>query len=345
MTDYLTLTEFVPGTKAKAQEVNANFTTLRDALSEKASMEGDSTKTFNVANATLNTHAVNKTQLNDLSSSLIVEINKMLTRFCVKSGNVTGGKGDLFSYSGLVITAKVGGAYPNLIFSNYKGEFTTITSLSTVNMTGKANGSYNIFIKSDGTLYTLANNIYTQPYRPTLVEGDVWLDTSIEPINAIKYASATDTEFLDVPLGKVVIASSTISSIETFPYNQNGYEVNKKTLGALTKCWVSDEYTPVKGTETAVTHNLNLTDPKKVFGDILLVCKTAEFGYAVGETAQWLNGTGYSYGAGVQPRIDANTIKFKTGIQNNGLLIINKTTGDCSDITLANWRYIFRIWY
>lgn len=70
MTDYLVLTEFVPGTKAKAEEVNANFTTVKDAVNTKASAEGDSTKTFDVATATSSTHAVTKAQLDSTSTSI-----------------------------------------------------------------------------------------------------------------------------------------------------------------------------------------------------------------------------------------------------------------------------------
>lgn len=226
MTDYLTLAEFVPGTKAKAQEVNANFLALKDAVNQKAAMEGDSTQTFSVANAATASHAVNKGQLDGLSTNLTAEINKTGTKFCVKSGNVTNGKGDLFSYSVLTITPKIGGVYPNLVFSDYRGTRITISSASTISMSGKPNGNYNIFIKPDGTFYTLNNTIYRQAARPTMLAGDVWFNFSKEPFDCIKYDGTSDIEFLDMPLGKVTIASNAITAIETFPFNQNGYNVN-----------------------------------------------------------------------------------------------------------------------
>lgn len=232
MTDYLTLTEFIPGTKAKAQEVNANFSAIKDALANKASLAGDSAQVFNVADATQNSHAVNKGQLDDLSADLSAEINKSGTRFCVKSGNITAGKGDLFSYSGFVITPKIGGAFANLIISDYKGNNTSISSVvpSALNLTGNSNGTYNIFINSTGGLYILNNNIYRQPIRPTMIVNDIWLDTSKDSFACIKYNGATDVEFLDVPLGKVIIAGGTISALETFAFNQNGYNVNAQTV-------------------------------------------------------------------------------------------------------------------
>lgn len=231
MTDYLTLTEFIPGTKAKAQEVNANFSALKDAVNSKAALQGNNLQTFNVADAIEDSHAVNQKQLNNLSDDLIAEINKASARFCVKSGNVTNGNGDLFNFSGLTITPKIGGTYSNLIISDYKGEHIKISSAlpSVLNLTGNSNGTYNIFINNKGELYILNNTIYKQTSRPTMVVNDVWFNISREPFECIKYNGTADVEFLDVPLGKVTITNSAISAIETFPFNQNGYDVTTQS--------------------------------------------------------------------------------------------------------------------
>lgn len=253
MSDYLTLTEFIPGTKAKAQEVNANFTAVKAALAEKAAMTGDGTQKFNVADATADTHAVNKKQLDDLSDDLSLKIDKTGTKFCVKSGNTTSGKGDLFSYSVLQITPKIGGTYANLVISDFEGIQTTISSALSISMSGKSDGSYNIFISPAGTIYTLKNTIYRQQSRPTMTDGDVWLDTSKVPFNCVKYDGTNDNKFLDVPLGIVKIESSLITSIETFPFNQNGYEININSFKKYDSGWfaVSANSTYTK------THNLN----------------------------------------------------------------------------------------
>jgi len=232
MTDsYLTLTTFVPGTKAKPDEVNANFSTLKDAIIAKAAMNGDATKTFSVADATSVNHATSKSQMDALSADLLAKINATGMRFCVKAGNTTSGNGDLFSYDVLRITPKIAGIYENLVFLDYKGAQTIIsTTPATLSMSGKADGVYNIFIKPDGTLYTLSNKIYRQSTRPTLVAGDVWLNTSEFPFKCIKTDGTTDSEFLDIPLGKVTIASGAISSLVTSPFNQNGFDVNVNTF-------------------------------------------------------------------------------------------------------------------
>jgi hypothetical protein len=231
MTDnYLTLTTFIPGTKAKADEVNANFTALKDAVNSKASLTGDNTRTFNVADATSNTNAVSKSQLDTQVANLITEIKKTYIPFCAKSGNVTNGQGDLFTYSGLTVTPKIGGAYANLVISDYKGLQTTITSAAALSMTGKVDGTYNIFIKPDSTLYAQNNTIYRQAARPTMIDGDVWFNTSIQPASCIKYSGGTDIEFLDVPLGVATVKTGAITSLTTNPFNQNGFSVNVNTF-------------------------------------------------------------------------------------------------------------------
>lgn len=259
MSGYLTLTEFIPGTKAKAEEVNANFVTLKDAINTKASQDGDSTKTFNIANATATTHAVSKQQMDEIVEDMTENVNATTDRFCAKSGNTSSGNADLFTYSGMNITLKVGGVYQNLVISNASGTFSTITSVDTINMTGKSNGTYNIFVKPTGEGYVLANTIYRQMSRPTMVEGDIWLDTSVEPIKAIKYTGGADVEFLDVPIGKVTIASNAISSIETNRYNQNGYNINAYTTKKYDSGWFAASAGLIDYTKT---HNLGTSNIK-----------------------------------------------------------------------------------
>lgn len=221
--DYLTLTTFEPGTKAKAQEVNTNFTTLKNAILTKAPKEGSPTQIFAVADATDDTHAINKKQLDDLSEELTTQINRTYPRFCARKGNTKGELADLFTYSGTTITPKIGGTYANLIISDCTGFQTTISSASTLILSSMTDGTYNIFITADGTLSAVKNTIYRQADEPTMSVGDIWLNTSVEPLSCVERQSSGNVEFLGVPVGQVVIASSAISSVKTFQYNKNGY--------------------------------------------------------------------------------------------------------------------------
>jgi len=226
------LTTFTPGTKAKADEVNANFSALQDAVNAKAAMNGDGTQQFSVASGTVDANAVNKSQLDNLSKTMSAEIAKYGAKFCAKSGYTTSGKADLFSYSGLVITPKIGTGFASLVIADYTGTPTTISTVSSISMSGKVDGVYNIFITAAGVLYTSKNTIYVQKARPSMSDGDIWLNTSVEPLSCIKYDGTADNTFSDVPLGKVTMASSAITALETFAFNQNGYDANVYTFPA-----------------------------------------------------------------------------------------------------------------
>lgn len=255
MTDYITLIEFVPGTKAKAEEVNANFAILKDSIEKKASQNGDGTKTFSVAAGIDTQHCVNKNQLDEQKDVLQKKINATNPRFCVRSGNTTNGKGDLLGKEGLSVTFKIGGTYPKLTAINAQGELYSFTSLSNLDFTGKEDDTYNLFLTKEGTTYALANKIYYQATRPALVVNDIWLNLSTEPISAIKYQGASDVEFEDTPLGSVKIVNSSITEIKTFEFNQNKYNLNSLSAKRYDSGWfqVNTGCTYVK------THNLGTT--------------------------------------------------------------------------------------
>ncbi len=119
-------------------------------------------------------------------------------------------------------------------------------------------------------------------------------------------------------------------------------KIGKSDSGYHTKVWLSGEYTPVANTPTVVTHGLAI-DPAKCKCDVLLKCVIAQNGYSVGDYA--INIVGYQSNAqySITPALNGTTIQVNTGAE--GLAMYNKASGVPTVANLANWRYIFRIWY
>ena len=120
-------------------------------------------------------------------------------------------------------------------------------------------------------------------------------------------------------------------------------KISKTDIGYGTQVWVSAEYSPVLNTPTVVTHGLTL-DPAKCKCDVLLKCVVAQGGYSVGDYAicpiqSRSSGIEFS----LVPALSATTVQINTSIV--GLYALNKANGSDFNLTLANWRYVFRIWY
>ena len=113
---------------------------------------------------------------------------------------------------------------------------------------------------------------------------------------------------------------------------------------AGTRLWVSGEYQPVLSTPTIVTHGLNI-DPMRCRCDVLLKCVVSQGGYSIGDIihAGWMSTVGAS--AEYSPHVYLTSTTIQTNTGSAGLYAFNKTGGSTFAITLANWRYIFRIWY
>lgn len=177
-----------------------------------------------------------------------------------------------------------------------------------------------------------------------IVADQLWLKT-LEPLEVFKFDGVEWSEYDGVPLGKVTLASGAITNIQTFPYNQNGYNVYTQTEGSLTKTWISGEYTPVVSTPTIVNHNLNLNNPLNAIGTTFLkkVAGADEAGYTIGDFAiEFYNASTYRPS---QSYITKNTIQANTAAS---MLVVNKTTGAGTAIStanLSNWRYVFKINY
>src|SRR5574344_1281320 len=230
MSNFTVPNTFVAGTQVRSNEMNENFTAIKNALNEKALKEGDETQSFKIADATLANHAVSKNQLQTKFSEVQETINTNGVNFCVHKGNITDSKEDLITYSSNSVTFKVGGTYEDLVLGYLDGKIITKTELNALDMSGKSDGIYNIFVPHSNDAYVLKNTIYRQFAQPTCLENDIWLDFSQMPLKAYKYTGTEFVEFNDIPIGSITIASNLISAVETFKYNQNGYSINSTNL-------------------------------------------------------------------------------------------------------------------
>lgn len=224
MADLLALIEFVPGTKAKAQEVNANFTALKEAVAQKAMMQGDEATTFNVADATSEKHAVNKSMFDSSIAEINTKMEGLNDRFCLSSGNITAGNADLLSFSGTTLSFKIGGSFPPANWTSANGTQETIAALS--NITGlSTNGTYSV-IKELGVASAMATaSKVTQgkvfPTSPS--DGDYHCLTATG-INTYKRISGAWVETQYIKLGTVTVSGNVITAAANAYFNYNGLD-------------------------------------------------------------------------------------------------------------------------
>lgn len=214
---------FIAGTKAKAQEVNENFSSMQDELEKKALKVGDKEQPFFVADAIEDNHAVSKSQVQTLVDNVkettIAKLDSEKLSLFAKSGNVdSDGNSYLISFSGMELNFLVGGLYKKLI-GNIQGESVEISEISDFSMNGYADGTYNVFVDSEGEITVLENNVYIQPNEPEMVVNDVWVNTSAKPFEIKQYNGTGNVEFEKIWIGKVVVNESAISTVETLPFN------------------------------------------------------------------------------------------------------------------------------
>lgn len=150
--------------------------------------------------------------------------NDKLTRFCVNSGYTYEGNGDLISVSGSVVTFKVGGTYPNIVCTpaNQLASF-SLSTLNNFNTSTLADGTYALCVSKNGVVsahpYVSGTLTYVSASSPAnAVSGQLWLDTSKEPLVAYQYNSGW-IPFYGVPLCIVTVASGAVTASYTIPFN------------------------------------------------------------------------------------------------------------------------------
>lgn len=109
----------------------------------------------------------------------------------------------------------------------------TLEQLDDCDVADYGDGTYIVCIKRNQQRVELkegANGVYRQRLAPTdnsIPNNSLWLNTSTENIQCYeKLNNNWNTKYDGVPIGEVVVASGEITSLKTYHYNWNGYNIN-----------------------------------------------------------------------------------------------------------------------
>lgn len=128
--------------------------------------------------------------------------------------------------------AKVGGNYSPLTATTASGKTSEFSVITGVNCSTLANGTYNICLNPATNRLVTVGVIYKQPTRPTMVSGDLWLDTSQEKEIAYYYNGTSDVIVEYIPVGTATVAGGVIIAVTTNNFNSKKVTVPNHTRPA-----------------------------------------------------------------------------------------------------------------
>ena len=109
----------------------------------------------------------------------------------------------------------------------------TLEQLDDCDVADYGDGTYIVCIKKNQQRVEFkegANGVYRQRLAPTdnsIPNNSLWLNTATENIQCYeKLNNNWNTKYDGVPIGEVVVASGEITSLKTYHYNWNGYNIN-----------------------------------------------------------------------------------------------------------------------
>ena len=218
---------FIAGKKAIADEVNENFENIKDEINSHKS------KITTLANSV---DSFDKALNGGLKEELTLLIKNSKSLFCANIGNLDeSGNADLIAIDSNVpnkIIFKVSdeaGDFSPVTYTNAFGETVENSYLEPIDMTGSEDGLYIIYGSLTGAPYAIKNTLTKSKIMPEMESGDVWLDLSRVPIVAKTYNGVSYSDFKDVPLGEVLVEEGNLTTVTTYPYNQNGFDINVQT--------------------------------------------------------------------------------------------------------------------
>lgn len=116
--------------------------------------------------------------------------------FAMNSGAVdANGNSDILKYSGGTLTTNT--ATTNLVATNAFGKQIIVNTAKTLDMSGYTNGTYNVFLKEDGTLEVYNNNIFKQKNKPVIINN--FVKTGCPKISNGIVSNCTESSYLSLP--------------------------------------------------------------------------------------------------------------------------------------------------
>ncbi len=249
---------FTAGTKAKADEVNENFTSIQNELNKQSE---------NINSVKEDVDYIKTDMLDDFISEAEMITKSAKSKFCINYSNVsTDGKTpDILSFDENILSFKTGGAYPVLIATNAYGDSETFEYIDNLDITGYADGNYNIFLSLEGEVELFNTKIIKSPTSPTnVVIDDIWL-MNLEPWSCYKFNGLSWTEFEGIPLGSLIITGGKITEVSNYTFNSQYLDadcnfITKDGRKNLSKRFESEWFTIIPKNTYVFEHKLNI-DP------------------------------------------------------------------------------------
>ncbi len=251
---------FTAGTKAKADEVNENFTTIQDELNKQNE---------NIASIREDVDYIKADMFDDYIAEAEMMIKSSKSKFCINCANLSddGKSPDLLSFDENILSFKAGGAYPVLTGTNAYGDSETFEYIDSVDITGYVDGNYNIFIGLEGEVELFNTKIIKSTVTPTnIVIDDIWLMT-LEPWCCYKFNGLSWVEFEGIPLGSITIKEGKITDASNYTLNSQYLDADCNFItpdgrNNLSKRFESEWFAIVPNGVYVFEHKLNI-DPLK----------------------------------------------------------------------------------
>lgn len=173
-----------------------------------------------------------------------------------------------------------------------------------------------------------------------IVEAGIGAD-AVDWLTKIKAATAGDLPVFDASGDPALLAKGT--ALQELRMNAGATALEYFTPG-LSKVYTSTEQTITSGGALTLAHGLG-AQPTLVLAE--LICKTAEFGYVIGDIVPiYLNSQDGSnaLARGVAVIMDATNLKLRFGATTISFSLINFSSGAVVTPTLANWKLVMRAW-